>query len=49
MTEIKSCNCNSAYQDKTCGAGQRVHNWCAKHPNKDGGWRCTVCGNVRGK
>lgn len=38
--EIRPCNCESAYQDKAYGKGQRVHNIGAK----TGRATCTVCG-----
>lgn len=40
MTQVKSCKCESAFQNTLYGTGQRLHNTC-----KDG-LRCTVCGNV---
>ena len=38
--EIKTCTCESKYQDKVHGIGKRVHNKTVKPE----GWRCTVCG-----
>ena len=38
-TVIKTCTCNSEYQDKRYGIGLRVHNLC----NKGEKARCTVC------
>jgi len=35
----------NAYQDQKYGVGKRVHN---DAPKADG-WRCTVCGNTKGK
>lgn len=37
---VRRCTCAHAWQDKTHGAGNRVHNSCLK------GWRCTGCANV---
>lgn len=37
------CNCESEFQDKTYGNGNRVHNFTAKNNN----WRCTVCGSEK--
>lgn len=36
------CTCKHEYQDKEYGKGNRVHNSCAK------GYRCTVCGDIKG-
>ena len=35
--KVTACTCSHAFQDRTYGRGQRVHNATAK------GWRCTVC------
>ena len=43
-TRILRCNCEHKFQDQRYGKGKRVHN-----KTKDGGWRCTVCGNVKDK
>lgn len=43
-TVIKACTCESLYQDKKYGKGQRVHN-----EKKSGGQTCTVCGAGGGK
>ena len=39
-TEIRKCNCNHAFQDKTYGKGMRVFNLDFKKINGS----CTVCG-----
>lgn len=39
MTKIMPCSCTHPFQDRTYGAGRRVHNWTVKPE----GWRCTVC------
>ncbi len=36
---IRSCSCQSAFQDAKYGNGQRVHNIGPKS-----GYNCTVCG-----
>ena len=36
---IKTCTCNSDYQDKRYGVGLRAHNLCKKGEKA----RCTVC------
>ena len=38
-TVVKTCTCNSEYQDKRYGVGLRVHNLCSKGEKA----RCTVC------
>lgn len=46
-TRIKSCTCQSSYQDKKYGKGQRVQILKQKskgRPPQD--WTCTVCGKV---
>jgi hypothetical protein len=43
-TKIIRCNCPSEYQDKTYGLGRRVANFARNIFNKQGGWRCCVCG-----
>lgn len=40
-SEVRSCTCVHAYQDKEYGSKQRVHNKSTK------GFRCTVCGNEK--
>ena len=42
-TEIKKCTCEHKYQDERYGKKMRLHN----EMGKCGGWRCTVCGNVK--
>ena len=42
MTKIVKCTCTHKWQDKKYGKGRRVANACSK------GYRCTVCGNVKG-
>ena len=44
MTKVTKCNCKHKFQDRQYGKNKRVHNYC----KKDGKWRCTVCGAVRG-
>ena len=39
---IMRCSCVSAYQDKTQGRGNRIHNPVNKK-GKGNVWRCTVC------
>jgi hypothetical protein len=46
-TKIIQCSCEHKYQDKEYGKPNRVHNWCKNHPSKEGGWRCTVCGDEK--
>ena len=41
MSEIKTCTCKHAFQDKEHGPNQRVHNKTTK------GLRCSVCGNEK--
>jgi len=38
---IKKCICQSTYQDKKYGKGNRVFNHLSKKNVYD--WRCTVC------
>ena len=47
-TEIKTCTCNSEYQDKKYGKGKRVHNETTKGKGVSGViYRCTVCGSEK--
>ena len=39
-TKVMKCYCESKFQDKEYGKGNRVYNEVAK----DGNYRCTVCG-----
>lgn len=48
MTMIKVCTCKHEFQDKKYGFRKRVHNQCKKE-GKIKGWRCTVCGNIKGE
>lgn len=48
-TKILPCTCKHEFQDKEYGIQQRVHNYAEKENNGDGGWRCTVCKNVKKK
>ena len=47
MTNILPCKCAHAYQDARYGAGLRVHNHARKVHSGAGGWRCSVCGDVK--
>ena len=47
MTKTIRCTCHHEYQDKIKGKGMRVHNYAEKVNQGDGGWRCTVCGDVK--
>jgi len=40
-TKLMPCKCSHKAQDIMYGKGKRVHNYC----DKDGRWRCTVCGD----
>lgn len=42
--KVMPCTCVHEFQDGRYGKNQRLHN-----PNKSDTWRCTVCGNVKGK
>ena len=42
---IKRCDCKHEYQDKCYGKQMRIHNKANK--DRDGGWRCTVCGKKK--
>lgn len=46
---VKQCNCKHNFQDKEYGKGMRVHNETKKKPTALGGWKCTVCGSIKGK
>jgi len=46
---IKQCTCEHEYQDKRYGKWMRIHNWAPMANNKNGGWRCTVCENIKSK
>jgi len=43
---VRPCDCAHDYQDRTYGAGKRVHNACEVPDETGQGWRCSVCGNV---
>lgn len=45
-TKILACKCNHEYQDRKYGNGMRIHNFAPK-AQQGGGYRCTVCGNVK--
>lgn len=40
--EIRSCSCESAYQDRVYGKGRRVHN--LSQGGKNNKSTCTACG-----
>jgi len=42
-TKVMKCFCESKFQDKEHGKGNRVYNEAAK----DGNYRCTVCGKAQ--
>lgn len=44
MTRIMPCTCRHEFQDRTYGAGKRVHNYAPGNRTKRDEWRCTVCG-----
>ena len=44
---VIKCTCTHAEQDKIHGKGNRVHNYAAKANGGFGGYRCTVCLNVK--
>jgi hypothetical protein len=46
MTKATLCKCKHKYQDEKYGKNMRVHNW-ARKAKINGGWRCTVCGDVK--
>jgi len=48
-TAIKICRCQHEYQDAKYGKYKRVHNWAVNVDSKRGGWRCTVCNDVKSK
>lgn len=45
---IKQCTCQSEYQDKKYGKGNRVHNTAKNKSGKGEAGRCTVCSNLKG-
>lgn len=47
-TKVLPCTCIHPFQDERYGVGNRLHNYAKNHPNKTGGWRCSVCGKERG-
>jgi hypothetical protein len=47
MGAIITCSCKNEFQDQLYGKGKRVHNLAKGAFNKQGGWRCTVCGNLK--
>jgi hypothetical protein len=46
---ILPCTCVHPQQDQIHGTGNRVHNYALKHNNGTGGYRCTVCKNLKSK
>lgn len=44
---ILPCTCEHKAQDELHGKGMRVFNWAKNANNKQGGYRCTVCGKVK--
>ena len=42
-TKVMKCYCESKFQDKEYGKGNRVYNETAK----DGNCKCTVCGKTQ--
>jgi len=47
--KILYCTCKHEYQDIAYGKNRRIHNYTPKANNGLGGWRCTVCGEVKKK
>ena len=48
-SEIVRCDCIHKAQDELHGAWRRVANYARNGNNKQGGYRCTVCGRVHSK
>lgn len=46
---ILACTCDHVQQDEIHGKGKRVHNFALKYNNGAGGYRCTVCKNMKSK
>lgn len=44
---ILPCTCNHPGQDELNGKNMRVHNWAKGANQKNGAWKCTVCGNIK--
>lgn len=44
-TVVKRCTCESEFQDREYGLGQRLHNQCKSERGMS--WRCTVCGKEK--
>jgi len=44
LIKVMFCTCKNAYQDKTYGAQNRVHNAGKKSGSGSPPYRCTVCG-----
>ena len=48
-TAVKRCRCPNNFQDARYGKKMRVHNRTKQHEAKGlRGWRCTICGDVKG-
>lgn len=47
MTAVIACSCRHEFQDKQYTKGHRVHNYARKANGGVGGFRCTVCQNVK--
>ena len=44
---VMFCGCQHEYQDERYGKHKRLHNRATRNPDNMGGWRCTVCGDVK--
>jgi len=48
-TKIIKCTCRNKYQDKKYGTYLRAHNYGEKCNGGNPGYRCTVCGTIKGR
>jgi hypothetical protein len=46
---VLACKCYHTVQDKLHGQGMRAHNYSPKAFNAAGGWRCTVCLDLKAR
>lgn len=50
MTKVIHCTCRHKYQDGRYGPGNRLANYVPpKIKGSPGGWRCTVCTDMRAR
>jgi hypothetical protein len=46
-TKVLPCDCHHKFQDQQYGPRQRVDNFARKAFAESGGWRCTICTQIK--